>query len=106
MFYASANFFIKSKRTLEEMKVFVWKNGRAQAQNGYNDDLIMPLSVAMYIRDTALKYKSISTDLTRATLNNISTSRTQYKASYTSKDVSNPYSMDINGTQENLSWLL
>ncbi len=28
---------IHSKRLIEEMKVFVWKNGRAEAQGGYND---------------------------------------------------------------------
>ena len=27
---------IRSKRLLEEMKVFIWKNGRAEAQSGYN----------------------------------------------------------------------
>ena len=32
---------IRSKRLLEEMKVFVWKNGRPEAQTGYNDDLVM-----------------------------------------------------------------
>ena len=32
---------IQSKRLLEEMKVFVWKHGKAQAQPGYNDDLII-----------------------------------------------------------------
>jgi hypothetical protein len=30
---------IKSKRLIEEMRVFIWKNGRAEAQSGYNDDL-------------------------------------------------------------------
>ncbi len=40
------------------MKVFVWKNGKAEAQSGYNDDLVMSFGTAMYIRDTALKFKS------------------------------------------------
>ena len=30
-----------SKRLLEEMKTFIWKNGRPEAQSGYNDDLVM-----------------------------------------------------------------
>ena len=46
---------IQSKRLLEEMKVFVWRHGRAEAQPGYNDDLVMSFGIAMYIRDTALK---------------------------------------------------
>ena len=48
---------IQSKRLIEEMKVFVWKNGKAQAQPGYNDDLIMSFGIGMYIRDTALRFK-------------------------------------------------
>jgi len=63
---------IRSKRLLEEMKVFVWKNGRPEAQSGYNDDLVMPFGVAMYLRDTSLKFQQQSHDLTRATLSNFS----------------------------------
>ena len=48
---------IQSKRLIEEMKVFVWKNGRAEAQPGYNDDLVMSFGIAMYMRDTALKFR-------------------------------------------------
>jgi hypothetical protein len=36
----------QSKRLAEEMKVFIWKNGRPEAQSGYNDDLIMSFSMA------------------------------------------------------------
>jgi hypothetical protein len=46
---------IQSKRLLEEMRVFVWKNGKAQAQNGYNDDLIIAFATSLYVRDTALR---------------------------------------------------
>ena len=49
---------IQSKRLLEEMKVFIWRNGRPEAQSGYNDDLVMSFGMAMYVRDTALKFKS------------------------------------------------
>ncbi len=44
---------IRSKRLLEEMKVFVWKNGRPEAQTGYNDDLVMSFGIGMYLRDTS-----------------------------------------------------
>ncbi len=39
----------QSKRLIEEMKVFIWKNGRAEAQPGYNDDLVMSFGIAMYM---------------------------------------------------------
>ena len=48
---------IQSKRLIEEMKTFIWRNGRPEAQSGYNDDLVMSFSIAMYIRDTAFKFK-------------------------------------------------
>jgi hypothetical protein len=96
---------IQSKRLLEEMKVFIWKNGRAEAQQGYNDDLIMPFSIAMYLRDTAFKFKQQGIDLTRTALNNFSTGKNQYQGAYFSKGVDNPYSMNIKGHNEDLTWL-
>ena len=39
------------------MKSFIWKNNRAEAQSGYNDDLVMSFGIAMYIRDTALRLR-------------------------------------------------
>jgi hypothetical protein len=68
---------IQSKRLLEEMKVFVWKNGRPEAQSGYNDDLVMAFGIAMFLRDTSLKFQQHSHDMTRATLGNLG------KSSYT-----------------------
>ena len=48
---------IQSKRLIEEMKVFLWRHGRAEAQTGYNDDLVMSFGTAMYMRDTAFKFR-------------------------------------------------
>ena len=48
---------IQSKRLLEEMKVFMWKNGRPEAQQGYNDDLVMAFGIAMFMRDTSFKFR-------------------------------------------------
>jgi hypothetical protein len=42
-----------SARLLEEMKVFIWKNSRPEAQSGYNDDLIMSLAMAVYVSDSS-----------------------------------------------------
>jgi hypothetical protein len=61
---------IQGKRTLEEMKTFIWMNGKAEAQGGYNDDLVMSLATACYVRDTALKFAQQGIDITNATLKN------------------------------------
>jgi len=43
-----------SSRILSELKTFIWHNGRPQAMRGYNDDLIMSLAIACWVRDTVL----------------------------------------------------
>ena len=45
---------IRSSRVLNEMKTFIWNNGKPQAMRGYNDDLVMSLAIACWVRDTAL----------------------------------------------------
>jgi hypothetical protein len=96
---------VRSKRLIEEMKVFVWKNGRAEAQSGYNDDLVMSFSTAMYLRDTALKNKQQGIELTKATLNNISRP-SQYQGAYFASGKDNPYYMPTSNGAEDISWLL
>jgi hypothetical protein len=97
---------IQSKRLVEEMKVFVWKNGRAEAQSGYNDDLVMSFGIAMYVRDTALKFKTQGMDLTRAMLNNITSVKPNQQGVYGASFTNNPYKMDFGQGAEDISWLL
>ena len=49
---------VYSSRTVNEMKTFIWRNGKPQAMKGYNDDLIMALAIACWIRDTAIQNSS------------------------------------------------
>jgi len=99
---------IRSKRLLEEMKVFVWKNGRAEAQSGYNDDLVMSMGIGMYVRDTALKFNQNGIDLTKAVINNF-TKSTFNAGAYSSNASYSPtanWNMDIGGQKEDIKWLL
>jgi hypothetical protein len=100
---------IQSKRLMDEMKVFVWKNGRAEAQTGYNDDLVMSFAIGQYMRDTSFKLKQQGIDLTRSMLNNISSTQQNYSGGYSNTQNSenywkmdNPYSND----KEDINWLL
>jgi hypothetical protein len=95
---------IRSKRLLEEMKVFIWKNGRPEAQSGYNDDLVMSFGIGMYLRDTSLKFQQQSHDMTRATLGNIT--KTTYIGAYNNSNTQNPYLLQTDKGMENISWLL
>ena len=96
---------IHSKRLLEEMKVFVWKNGRPEAQTGYNDDLVMAFGVAMFLRDTSLKFQQHSHDMTRAALGSMK--KTTYNGVYGAGKQNNPYQIDNPyGGKEDITWLL
>lgn len=97
---------IQSKRLVEEMKVFIWKNGRAEAQQGYNDDLVMSFGIAMFMRDTSFRFSQNHLDSSRAMLNNISTNKVTWQGGYSGNNVTNPYSQNINGKDEDISWLL
>ena len=97
---------IQSKRLIEEMKTFIWRNGRPEAQTGYNDDLVMSFGIAMYIRDTALKYRQRGIDLTKQTLSNMTVNRTAYQGAYFSRGADNPYHVDTTHGKEDISWLI
>ena len=88
------------------MRVFMWKNGKAEAQSGYNDDLVMSMATAMYVRDTALKFKSQNMDLARAAINNITVVRSPFNGAYMYGNQQNPYNTRIGGQNEDLRWLL
>ena len=97
---------IQSRRLVEEMKVFIWKNGRAEAQTGYNDDLVMAFGIAMYIRDTALKLSQRGLDSAKNVLNNMSVNRTPYQGGYGgNQDGKNPYEQNFGDGKEDIRWL-
>jgi len=54
---------IKSKRLLNQMKVFIWNGKKAEAMSGYNDDMILTTAIGLYVRDMALiKYNTYEDD--------------------------------------------
>ena len=99
---------IQSKRLMSEMRVFVWKNGKAQAQVRYNDDLLIACATALYVRDTALRLRQQGIDLARAQLSSFNNLNAQNKAIMTNvgSQQNNPYLIDTPGGKEDISWLL
>ena len=59
---------IRSSRLYEELKTFVWKNGKAQAMRGQNDDLIMALAIGVWLYDTSPQLSKTGTDINKAML--------------------------------------
>ena len=88
------------------MKVFVWTNGRPEAQIGYNDDLVMPFGVGMFLRDTSLKFQQQGLDSARAALGGVRSNKVGWSGAYSSNDVQNPYSLNTKHGDEDISWLL
>jgi hypothetical protein len=102
---------IKSIRLLEELRVFIWKNGKPQASPNYNDDLVMAFAMGMYLRETSIRFKKASESLTTLALDNYS-KITSGNPVYDSKSYyqGNPWTMQVNtpSAQENydLTWLI
>ena len=99
---------IQSKRLLGEMRVFVWKNGKPQAQINYNDDLLISAATALYVRDTALRLRQQGMDLARAQLSSFQNLNAKNKAvmKAVGNQQNNPYLIDNGYGQEDISWLL
>lgn len=64
-------FKVYSQRLINELKVFIWNAGKAQAQGGKNDDLVMALGILLWTRDTAMRLRSEGIELTKMTLDRI-----------------------------------
>ena len=96
---------IHSKRLLDELRVFVWRNNRAEAQTGYNDDLVMAFGIAMYVRETAFRIQRGNSELARNIWDNV-TSTQAPDMFYIPQNTSNPNQIDNGiGGQEDISWI-
>jgi len=107
----SKEVIIRSKRLLNEIKVFVWKNGKAQARSGYNDDLIMSYAIGVFVQAYALKIKQASIDLTKATLNSFGKDVVEQKEQIplifsSGYNRANPWKMNNGRGTEDITWLL
>jgi len=68
---------IVSNRLYNELKTFVWNNGKPEAMRGYNDDLVMSMAIACWVRDTALVSNQRDSEYKRALLGAMTTSKTK-----------------------------
>jgi hypothetical protein len=101
------SFTIRSTRLIDELFTFIWNGNRAEAMRGYNDDLVMSLSIGLWVRDTALRLRQEGIDLTKQTLGGINQSVTDIggfggNSSYDE----NPWQMRVGNQSEDLSWLI
>jgi hypothetical protein len=126
-YFRNKEVIVHSKRLIEELQVFIWKSGavsaRAEAMEGYNDDLVMSIGIGLWIRDVALRLRKESDSVTKTIIDRIgSTSAQQIQNNVnllsTGKGVNpfgvynNPWQMHVGGPgmhgnkSEDLTWLL
>jgi len=68
---------IYSTRLANELDTFIWRNGRPEAQRGYNDDLIMAASIGCWVRDTAIVENKKDIEYKKAFMDSIIVSNTK-----------------------------
>jgi hypothetical protein len=68
---------IVSNRLYNELKTFVWNNGKPEAMRSYNDDLVMSMAIACWVRDTALVSNQRDSEYKKALLGAMTTSKTK-----------------------------
>jgi hypothetical protein len=97
---------IRSSRTLEELEVFIWKGIKAEAMQGYNDDLVMSLGIGLWVRDTALKLRQKGIELTQMAADKFQ-HRKMESIYQPEKPFYDPYHVRVGrGEVEDLRWLL
>lgn len=107
---------IRSARMYDELEVFVWNGSKAEAMPGYNDDLVLAMCIALWVRDTALKLRMQGIEVARAAINQIGHST--HEALYTPNSMMmDPFQIHLGGPgapggaqgvdqTEDLRWLL
>ena len=57
-----------SARLYDELKTFVWKGSKAQAQKGKHDDLVISTAIGVWLFDASPVYNSQTQDVNKAIL--------------------------------------
>ena len=105
-YFREKSIIIRSSRLIDELFTFIYMNGRAEAMRGYNDDLVMAISIGLWVRDTALRLRQEGIDLTKQAVSGITANTSQgiYGGNDTMTD--NPWKMKVGDGFEDLSqWL-
>ena len=106
-----------SNRLIDELFVFIYKTGiihaKEEAMQGYNDDLVMSYSIALWVRDTALRLQKDKNYQQWAMMDSMLESngnRVDHSAGFQAGKPgmpnTNPWEMDIHGEKEDLTWLI
>ena len=108
---------LHSNRLIDELFVFIYRTGitnaKAEAMRGYNDDLVMSYSIALWVRDTALRIQKDRNDVQWKMMDSMLANNGNkpdmtagFQKGKTGQPNSNPYEMEVKGEREDLTWLI
>ena len=70
-YFREKSVIVRSNRLIDELFVFIYNNNKAEAMQGYNDDLVMSFAICLWVRDTALRLRQEGISLQRKTLSGV-----------------------------------
>jgi hypothetical protein len=83
---------IRSRRLISELRTFVYKNGRPDHMEGYNDDIVMAYAMAIFIVQTSFKKLEHVEKQTKAMLESwVNVSNNQNKPMFNGQQHINPF---------------
>ncbi len=95
---------VHSQRLIDELFVFIYNGNRAEALQGYNDDLVMSFAIALWVRDTALRLRAEGIELTKRSFDYFQHHGTIYSADDSENE---SWKMEVpNSEKEDLTWLI
>ena len=104
---------LHSNRLIDELFVYIYKNSKTEAMEGYNDDLVMSYSIALWIRDTELRLHTDKNKQQWAMMNSMLDSNGNkpeasagFQKGNPDHPKENPYEMQIGKDREDLTWLI
>jgi hypothetical protein len=110
-YFREKSITIKSVRLYDELSVFIWNGAKAEAMKGYNDDLVMSLSIGLWVRDTALKIRNEQIACNKKMIEGISKTsdvigKGTYRTDIYGSDPNKSWKFNIDDKKEDLNWLL
>ncbi len=96
------NIIIHSIRLYEELTTFIYKNGRPQAAENYNDDLVLALAIGIFARQTSMKLLENRADAYNMMPMYFDNQQKEFALSFNRMVKNNPYIVG----NEDISWIV
>ncbi len=103
IYFREKEIIVKSKRLIDELFTFIWRGQKAEAQQGYNDDLTMSFAIGLFVRDSAMKLRNEGLQLNKTAINHMG--KTGPTSTLGNKDTGWNWKPDGNA-DDDLTWLI